>query len=231
VVIAIASSVIPLGLMMPASASTVSVGSILQSTKTAIARQTSAHVLFVGKSAPSGTSEKIIADVGKASGQETLFEGTADLTIRVTTSMAYVSGNQAGLISLFGLSQTGAKELGTHWETWEAGTSQYSDLKGDVTLGSITTLLPKATGTVLSAQGAKGDKRYVLKWTTEASGSIPKLSNTLTISAQNPMLPVEAVATAKGGTRIATTFSKWGEVVHVSAPQRSSTIASSNIKS
>jgi hypothetical protein len=212
-----------------ASAAVVSTGSVLRSAKAAIAVQTSVHVVFIAHSRASSTTEKIVADVGTTSGSETLFEGKADLAIKVTPAHAYVTGNSSGLTTLFGLSAPQAKKLGTAWESWNAGTSQYSNLKTDLTMSSVTALLPKAKGTKVSTKTTNGVKLFELQWTIASTSSMPQLSNRLTVSAQGDNLPVEEVATASGGVRATTTLSKWGEDFRVSTPPAASTIASPEI--
>ena len=77
--------------------------------------------------------------------------------------------------------------------SWKAGTSQYANLKADVTFAAVTALLPRAKGTRLSTGLTNGANVYVLKWTAAASSSTPMLSNTLTVSASGQSLPVEQV--------------------------------------
>src|ERR1700735_3059768 len=119
-----------------ASAEVTTAGALLQIATSAIAQQTSAHVVFVAHSDSPSTTEKIVADVGVASGSETLSEGKADLSIRVTPTNGYVRGNRSGLTELFGLPAGQAKTLGTRWESWKSDTKQYANLKGDLTMSS-----------------------------------------------------------------------------------------------
>ena len=91
--------------------------------------------------------------------------------------------------------------------SWKTGTSEYSDLKSGLTISAITALLPKAKGTKLSMDFTNGTELYVLKWTTAATSSKPKLSITLTVSAVGTALPVEQTVTASGGTEETTTLS------------------------
>lgn len=203
--------------------------SVLKATKTAIASQSGVQVVFVASSGSSSETEKIAADVGTTSGSETVSIGKAELAVRVTPTKGYISGNSSGLTTIFGLSSAQAKKVGTDWVSWKAGTSQYRDLKSDVTISSVSSLLPKAKGTKLSTKVAGGVQLYVLKWTTAATSSTPKLAITLTISATGKPLPVEAVSTAANSTKATTTLSGWGAQTPVSAPPIASTIASSKL--
>jgi len=199
-------------------AADVSSGSVLAATRTAIAAQIGVHVVFTAHSGSTGLTETIIADVGTKEGTETIIESSADVAIRVTPTFAYVSGNSSGLTRLFGMSSADAKELGRRWEAWKIGTSQYGTLESDLTMQSVSALLPRTKGTRVSTDRRHGTTLYVLTWTTPATTSIPKLSNSLAVAAQGPTLPISKSATASGGTKITTALSKWGEDVVVQAP-------------
>ena len=128
----------------------VTTSSVIRTAKLAIARQASAHVVFVAHAGSPSKTETIVADVGRASGTETVTEGTAALAIRLSPSYAYVSGNSSGLTTIFGMSSADAKKVGKDWESWKAGTSQYANFKSDLTMSSVSALLPKAKGTRLT---------------------------------------------------------------------------------
>jgi hypothetical protein len=206
-----------------ASAAGVTTSSVLKSASAAVSKETSAHVESVASNKTTKALEKIVADVGATSGDESIAEGAADVTVKVTSTGAYISGNSSGLTTLFGLTAAEAKALGTKWESFAAGTTQYTSLQSDVTLPSVESLLPKAKGTKLST----GSKQYVLTWTSKKTSSVPKLSNKLTVSASGTNLPIEETATSSSGVKVSTTISKWGEQVDVQAPPASSTVASS----
>jgi hypothetical protein len=212
-----------------ASAAVATVGSVLQAAKAAIATQAGVHVQFVARSSSTSKTEKILADIGRTSGAETISVGSAHLAVKVTPSRGYASGNTAGLTTLFGLSAAEAKKAGADWVSWKVGTSQYSDLKADVTMTSVTALIPKADGTKLSSAVTNGARLFVLTWTIPGTSSTPQVSNRLTISASGMALPVEATSTASDGTTATTTLSRWGEPVQVGAPPIASTIASSKV--
>jgi hypothetical protein len=86
--------------------------SVIGTAKLAIAQQASAHVVFVAHADSPSKTETIVADVGRASGTETVTEGTADLAIRLSPSYAYISGNSSGLTTIFGMSSADAKKVG-----------------------------------------------------------------------------------------------------------------------
>jgi hypothetical protein len=213
----------------PAAAAPVTATSVLKVAKTAIGTQTSVHVDFAATSKKSKVTERITADVGATGGAELVTEGKSTLAIKVTPTAGYVSGNATGLTQLYGLTAAQAKKLGTHWVTFKATTSQYATLKSDVSFSSVLALLPKPKGTKVKTRTANGTTQYVLSWTTAASSSNPKLSNSLTVAAGGTNLPLEETETDSTGVKVTTTLSKWGESVRVGAPAPASTIDSSQI--
>lgn len=214
---------------VPANADVAPAGAVLKTAGSAVAAQSSAHITFTAVSPSSGLNEKVVADVGKKSGSEELTEGAAVLSVRVTPTAGYVKGSTTGLTSLFGMSATQAKTVGTKWEAWKPGTSEYTNLKSVVTVASLTSLFPKAKGITVSTDASNGDKRYILAWTTAATGSTPKLSNMLSISASKGNLPIEETSSDADGVKVTTKISKWGETVVVRAPSAGSTIDSSKV--
>ena len=226
--IALVVPTVALGVVASAAATT---SSVLTAAKAAIAKQTGVHLVVSTKSSSSASAEKWVADLGAKSGVETIAEGKASASIKVTPTYAYFTGNSAGLTTIFGLSAAEAKKIGKDWVSLKSGTSQYSDLKSGVTISSVTGVLPKAKGTTLSTTVTDGVHLYVLKWTTAATSSTPKLSITLTVSATGATLPVEETTTASGGAKETLVFSKWGERVAVSTPPVASTISYSKVTS
>ena len=226
--IAVVVPTVALGVVASAAATT---SSVLTAAKAAIAKQTGVHLVVTTKSSSSASTEKWVADLGAKSGVETIAEGKASASIKVTPTYAYFTGNSAGLTTIFGLSAAEAKKIGKDWVSLKSSTSQYSDLKSGVTISSVTGVLPKAKGTSLSTTVTAGVHLYVLKWTTAATSSTPKLSITLTISATGATLPVEETTAASGGAEEALVFSKWGERVAVSTPPAASTISYSKVTS
>jgi hypothetical protein len=228
-VVAVGMFVWSLGISVPAYASSPGIGSVLKTTKTDIADQSGVHLRFVAKTGSSSTNEKIVANLGTSIGVENVVEGAETLTVEVAGTHAYVKGNKSGLTKLFGLSSSQAKRVGSRWMSWRSGTSQYSELKSNVTLASVSALLPSSKGTKLSTETSNGRRLYVLKWTTGSTSSTPQLSNTFTISTGGSPLPVEETSTDSSGDRVTTQFSSWSEQVAVSAPPSSSTVAYSKL--
>ncbi len=211
-----------------AASATTTASSVLKAAKEAMAKQTGVHLVDSSKSGSS--SILAIGDFGTKSAEETLSEGKARLTLKLTPTYAYIGGNSSGLTTIFGLTAAQAKKVGKDWISVKAGSSEYAAFKSGLTISSLAVLLPATKGTTLSTTVADGVHLYVLKWTTAATSSTPKLSNTMTISAVGATLPIEAITTASSGSAT-TEFSKWGEHVAVSVPPVASTISYSKATS
>lgn len=224
--VALVAVVLPLAVLgAPASAGTVTAATVIKEAKAAIATQSSAHLEFDAGSTTSSATEQIVADVGAHVGTETVTDGAAVLHVMVTPEDGYISGSASGLTSLFGMTAAEATKVGKRWEFWKKGTTQYKNLESVVSVQSLQSLLPKSKGTKVSSQ----DSHYVLTWTSAASGSTPKLTNTLAIAAKGTSLPVEETSTDAGGEKVTTSISKWGEAIVVHTPPAASVVAASTI--
>jgi hypothetical protein len=210
------------------AANVVSASFLIKTTDAAITKAGSAHVAFMAHSSSDSRTETIIADVGTNSGKELVSSNKAVLSVEVTTTDAYVEGNTQGLTTLFGLSSADAKKLGHKWAVWKSGTSKYTSIKADVTMSSVTGLLPKAKGTNVSTDVVGGTTYDVLHWTVAATKSTPKVTNKLNVSTGAVTLPTTEMSTDSEGTAT-TTLSDWGEPISVTAPPLGSTMASSKL--
>jgi hypothetical protein len=213
------------------SAKSETTSSVLASARTAIAKETGAHLSVAVSSSSSSAAEKVTEDLGEKGGMQTIVLGAATATIKVTPSYAYISGSSSGLTTIFGLSAAQAKKIGKDWVSFKAGTSQYSAFKSNVTMSSIASVLPKATGTKMSTADVNGAKAYVLTWTIAATSTTPKSVSTLTLSAVDAALPIKQTATDSTGADMTLLLSKWGEHVIVTAPPVVSTIPYSDLTS
>ena len=215
------------GLTAHAATAAPTVSSVIAAAKSALAKQTGVHLELASTSG--STKDDVKADFGTKMGAEVIVTGKATATVKVTPTYGYISGNVLGLTSVVGLSSAEAKKVGTRWISIKAGTSQYSAVATGTTISSLTSVLPVTKGTTLTTTTEHGLSVHVLKWTTAATGTTPKLAITLTISATGTILPVEAVSTAADGTKATTKLSHWGGQPLVSAPPIASTIASSKV--
>jgi len=202
--------------------------SVLRAARAAISRQTGVRV--VESLAGGSFSLHLILDLGRKSAEETLWVAGARARFRLTRTWAWGRGNLFAREFLFGLTATQAQKVGNHWVSARAGTSGYVRVKSYFSIPSPVGYLPPANGTTLSTTVADGVHVYVLAWTTAATKSMPKASNTMTFSAAGATLPVELIETTSRGT-VTTKYSRWGEHVAVRAPPVASTISYSEATS
>ena len=200
--------------------------SVIAAAKTAIANETGVHLEL--SSSSGSTKDTVKADFGSKSGSEAIVTGKATATVKVTPTYGFISGNSLGLTSVVGLTAAEAKKVGTRWISLKAGTSQYSAIDAGTTISSLSSVLPAAKGTTLTTTTAHGVTVHVLKWTTAATSTTVKASNTLVIAAKGAALPMQETASASTGSGV-TTFTKWGESVHVTTPSASSIITYSAV--
>ncbi|MGA3217840.1 MAG: hypothetical protein ABSE77_01980 [Acidimicrobiales bacterium] len=202
--------------------------SVLAAAKAAIAKQGAVHLEVDSKSSTTANNEKVVADLGKKSGTESITAGGDAVTIVVTPAYGYVSGNSGGLTKIVGLTSAEVKKVGRKWISLKAGSSQYTSIATDIRIASIQTVLPQAKGTTLSIDTATPVHLYVLAWTTAASSSNPKLTSTITFPVVGATLPIQEVTTATG-SKETVTLSKWGEFVRIVSPPLSQTIPYSKV--
>jgi hypothetical protein len=195
--------------------------SVLKATEAVIAKQSSVHVTHLSKSGSDTTS--IVADVTKNGGTETITSGKGRVTIIVTPSYVYLSGNSTGLTALMGLTAAQQKKVGTNSISMKSGTTPYSELAASATISLVDAVLPTASGTAVSTTKIGNAQYYELKWTIKATSTSPQAASEMTISTGKSSLPVKETITAKTGLA-STTFSKWGERVSPSAPSSSSIV-------
>jgi hypothetical protein len=203
-----------------------SAGSVISTTKVAMANESGVHLLLTSKT--SSLSTKVVADIGATRGAETITEGSEEVTIRVTPTYAYLSGNAAGLTTLMGLTTQEQKKVGTDVISMKVGTTPYRSLKSSVTIPVLASLLPVVKGTKFSTVVIDGRQYFELKWTTKATSSTSSSKSVLTLSEGASVLPLRETDTASSGTST-TTFSKWGERVSVSVPPGSTLIPYSKV--
>ena len=102
-----------------AASATTTASSVLKAAKEAMAKQTGVHLVDSSKSGSS--SILAIGDFGTKSAEETLSEGKARLTLKLTPTYAYIGGNSSGLTTIFGLTAAQAKKVGKDWISVKAG--------------------------------------------------------------------------------------------------------------
>lgn len=211
---------------LPASAqaaqSKTTAASVISTAKSAIARQTSVHVVVSSTSGKVKSS--VVVDIGTKSGIETITTGAESVTIMVNAKSAFLKGNAGGLTKMMGLTSAQQKRVGSKSISMLAGTTPYKNFKANLTYGILSAVLPSLTGTTLSNGTGSNSKDFQLNWSSKASGTSPATKSRLVISSGSRRLPIiEYISSSTGsGT---TTFSNWGERINVNRPSSTITYA------
>jgi hypothetical protein len=196
---------------------------LVRAAKKAMLAARSVH--FVLASTAAGTTDEITADAGTSTGREVLRAGKATATILLDKHDAFFGGNASGLAKFFGMPASDVNKVGSKWVEVASGTSQYSTFQKNLLASSLpAAFLPTVKSVTVHRVRVAGKQDYRLAWVAAVSGK--PFHETLDISASGPALPVSQVGTS-GKDRESTTFTNWGELVHVTPPKR--TIAFSKL--
>jgi hypothetical protein len=214
---------LPVPGLTPAQAQAALEASVVQAADAAITAQKSVHVVITGATAGAAAAERIVADIGTATGTESIASGTATATIRVARREAYFTGSPAGLTTFIGLPAAAARKAAGRWVALRSGTREYQDLAAEDTIAALPASLLPGSGDAprLRTTTMSGAKVYVLSWQAtpsgSASGSASKISERLILAATSQPLPISETTSA-GADRQTVTLRRWGEPVRVPRP-------------
>lgn len=212
---------LPVPGLSPAQARNAAEAAVVTAAQTSMLAQKSVHVIITGrKGGSAAVAERIVADIGIATGTESVRSGPATATIRVTRQHAYISGTPDGLTTFVGLPAAAASKVRSRWVDIRAGTAEYQDLATEDTISSLpASILPPGSGSAVQLHAAtrKGKKVYVLDWKTSASGSSAQISEELVLAATGTTLPISET-TAAGGNTQTVSLGRWGTSFTVPVP-------------
>ncbi len=213
----------------PSSLSTTSASpaarQLLQSALAAAGQVNAFH--YVATSSLSGSTQRTVGDAGPDSGRQVITVGAQKFTVLVIGTACFVRGNAAALNANLGLSTVAATAHVDQWISLARTDAPYASVYAAVTatsaLSDNVTLTPKAE---LPDQKIDGRRVQVVTGSiapvTVAGQTIaPKGTATLAARARSPHLPVRYTERGtQNRQQIVTTvtFSRWGEVVDVTAP-------------
>jgi hypothetical protein len=210
---------LPVPGLTAAQANSALVASVVNAASDSILAQKSVRVTITGQKQGSAAAERIVADIGTATGTESISSGPAVATIRVTKAAAYFTGSPAGLSTFIGLPAAAAAKARSRWVAIAAGTNEYADLAAEDTLADLpASILPGTSDPArLRTATLSGRKVYVLDWSAKASGSATTISERLVLAATTQALPLSETTTANGNTQTVT-LDHWGEQFAVPVP-------------
>lgn len=221
----LASAALAIGMAVasPASASTRQASSPLPSGASLVAAAKKAmlaarSVHFDLSSSGAGVEEHISADAGTATGRQVLTSGNARATVLLTKRDAYFGGDAAGLAKFFGMPTADVKKVGAKWVDVTSGSAQYTSFEKNLVASSLpAAFLPTVKSVAVGRVTVSGRPDYRLTWVATVSGKL--FHESLDLAGTGPALPVSQVGTS-GKDEESTTFSRWGEAIHVTAPKQ-----------
>ena len=164
------------------------------------------------------TTGRVLQDSSMQSGQQAVSIGKALATTVLVGGTAYISGNEQGMISFFGMPSSLGSSLGGRWVSLQPSDSGYQSVAANVTLPTaLTNVTP--TGTLITGKRTKIAGHWVRSISGAGQGGGGRI--TLFVTADSRSLPVEAVESVRAGATLKgeiVKFSKWGEQVNVTAP-------------
>jgi hypothetical protein len=162
------------------------------------------------------------ADVGPEEGQQRIsISPGGQARVVVVGGVAYIAGNQAGLIHYFGFPAAAARKAGSRWVSIRSSSPGYAPASQNVLRGSVLTYLTPS-GRLAETAPTRIDGTAVIGIagagpTLRSSGAASSL--TLFVSKAGAPLPVRAVLSDKQGDHESITLGSWNEHVALKAPR------------
>ena len=185
---------------------------------TAARAQRSVH--YVALSSFGGRTVTIVGDAARDRGVQRITvrhrAQVGHVTVAVVANVAYVRGDAATLKSYMGLSAADASRYGGRWLSIQPSQPRFAPVAEAVRLlSTINELQMPPPFTTVATTTVAGQRVNGVRSTFTQAGH--DVTETLFVRASGSPLPVRQVATATG-VGVSTTFSRWNEAVHVSAP-------------
>jgi hypothetical protein len=149
--------------------------------------------------------------------------GDQHATVLLINGIGYVQGNQAALISFFGIPSSQARVLAGRWLSFRPGdtigTSSYDDVVAGITLSSVASELQlPGPDTETGPLTVAGQSVLAIQSPVPSGQQLPPSAReTLYVAAQGSRPVLEKLSGA-GGVQDQLSFSKWGETVSLSPP-------------
>jgi hypothetical protein len=139
--------------------------------------------------------------------------------VLVLNDIGYIRANSEALRAFFGFPAEVAARFAGRWISFKQGQPGYQAVTAGVTVpGVISELRLRAPLSKLPPATTGGRLVVPIRGTAPATeGAPPTATAVIDVAATGRVLPV-SMQTSFGNDRSVTTFSNWGETVHVSAP-------------
>jgi hypothetical protein len=152
------------------------------------------------------------------------FDGTGHATILLIGGVDYVQADAQTLAGFFEVPQAQAEQAAGQWISLQPGEklgmSTYDDVTAGITLSSVAQEV-QLTGPLTKTAPATvaGGPVIGVEATPPAADDMPAGAKmVLYITEHSPLRPVQSELVGDGSTKSETSFSQWGETLHLTAP-------------
>jgi hypothetical protein len=174
-------------------------------------------------SAP-GHSFSMDNDIATAEGRQIIDTDGAHAKVIVFKDEAYIYGDKKAIADYFQLSSTDPAKYANKWLSISSASSGYATVSKAVTLKSdfLNVTIP---GVVTEGRPVtlNGQQVIPIHGGAPKTSTAPAIKATLYVTTSSPVRPVELHLTSTSET-VTATWSKWGHVVDLKAPAKSSPI-------
>ena len=175
--------------------------------------------------ADSSTDVTSYSDDATATGGQQIItiDGTQHATILFLGNTGYLKANSAALTGFIGVSSSQAPSLAGKWLSFSPGdtlgTTTYSSLVAGITLSSVASEIQlPGPDTITGTQTVDGQSVRAISSPLPASQQLPATARMTLYVAASGSLPVLEKLSGAGGQVNQTSFSHWGESLHLTAP-------------
>ena len=202
---------------------TMSASSLLSAALSSLRSAGSVHVDVTG--ALPGGSVTFSDDATATGGRQLVtFDGTGHATILLIGGVGYVQADAQTLAGFFDVPQAQAAQAAGQWISLQPGEklgmSTYDDVTAGITLSSVAQEV-QLTGPLTKTAPATvaGGPAIGVEATPPAADDMPAGAKMLLyITEHSPLRPVQSELVGGGSTKSETSFSQWGETLHLTAP-------------
>lgn len=174
-------------------------------------------------SVTSGVTTSVTDDATSTGGRQRFEAEGATATILFTGNLAYVEGNEAGLVGFFGVPDAKARSTAFRWISVRpgdtVGKTTYSDLTSGITAPAVAGELGMAAPyTRIAPATVRGQPAAGVRAHLPDSEKLPSSARVTLYVSKAGGRPVMYKLSGDGKHTFKATFSNWGEAVDLAAP-------------
>jgi hypothetical protein len=203
----------------PSGATGADAGLMHSAIKHAVAKK---HVTITSRSSYKGIVTVFVTESNPTSGKQLVTYDVSGVQHHATFifihALGYLRGDPVALSQYLGISLDQAQTYAGQWIEFNRRSPDYAFITGGVSIASAMSEVALAGAITTTAPSVVGHVRVTtLKGVAGPNSFLPRIRETLSISAASPSLPVKEFAHGGGITQVLS-FAHWGHATRVSAP-------------